>query len=931
MLITDKQELKKYTAEHRLWQGIPGIEVTEKGRIFVCFYSGGVKEQLGNYAVLIMSDDGVHFEDPVAVAWEGEEGRCYDPCLWMDPLGRLWFIWADLEHGVCASICDNPHAEELVWGEEFVIGYDVMLNKPTVLSTGEWLFPVAVWNYGIRILPAQYDTRQEERGSFVYRTTDQGRTFEKLGAADVPQRSFDEHMILERGDGSLALYVRTSCGLGVSYSYDRGLTWTPGEHSGIWGPDTRFHIRRLPSGRVLLINHLQEGSGRGRKNLVAMLSEDEGQTWKYELLLDERDKVSYPDVSLGPDGSLYIVYDRERGCFLNSMEEVYREAREVLCARIREEDIIAGRLVSENSRLKCLISRLEKYEDEEQNPFEEKEQYSDEEFAGMLLDKYPDAILDKIFEFYPVPCVDLQKLERDKLDALAEKLEKAGDEKLGVVLEIITYARSITDQSQGSQPMVERIKDLILQNSREDLSVREIADKVGSSMYYMMHRFKKSVGTTLTDFKNGMKLTKARKLLANSDKSISEIAQECGFGDFSYFSKLFMRQEAMSPKDYRKMLRDNVPGMLGVQGVKYEARADQVLADILPGMRLLQGVDPERLERNLSIRSYMVGYPSEEYQFLNEAAIIQYHGVLFAAWYNCRRLELQGRTPIRFVRSFDQGRTWTEPRVVADEPQGVIMHCPPVFGICEDKLYMMLNEMVGLDYVHSMDLYLYNEEAEQFEQLWTRSVPFKLNTNVYQLPDGRLMLPGRAGEAGDFLNIPGVMISDSGKMDAQWRIVRAQKNGSLPDGSKLIYAESSCIVNGERIYMFCRDDERNVPLMYLSVDSGEHWSGPYAHDIPFSGSKIYSGTLQNGCNYVIGNLQPGRSRLAIFFSEPGTMRFTRGILLQDGFSEELRCGECWHYPAAYESDGRLYIIYTVNMDSPGTRGAVLSVIELDKI
>lgn len=61
MLITDKSELQKYGTLHRLWQGIPGIEVTEKGRIFSVFYSGNTKETLGNFVVLLQSDDGGKF------------------------------------------------------------------------------------------------------------------------------------------------------------------------------------------------------------------------------------------------------------------------------------------------------------------------------------------------------------------------------------------------------------------------------------------------------------------------------------------------------------------------------------------------------------------------------------------------------------------------------------------------------------------------------------------------------------------------------------------------------------------------------------------------------------------------------------------------------------------------------------------------------
>ena len=69
MFITDSEALTKYDSAHRLWQGIPSVERTAKGRIFVSFYSGGETEQLGNYALLVVSDDGGKtFSEPIAVA-----------------------------------------------------------------------------------------------------------------------------------------------------------------------------------------------------------------------------------------------------------------------------------------------------------------------------------------------------------------------------------------------------------------------------------------------------------------------------------------------------------------------------------------------------------------------------------------------------------------------------------------------------------------------------------------------------------------------------------------------------------------------------------------------------------------------------------------------------------------------------------------------
>ena len=158
------------------------------------------------------------------------------------------------EHAVYASLCNNPDADILNWSKPFIIGKDVMMNKPTFLSTGELMFPIAVWDRNVQAVKGCV-SEGEERLPFVYRSTDCGTTFERLGGPKVEKRSFDEHMILELSDGRLMMFIRTLYGIGKSYSYDGGRTWTDAEASGYVGPSTRFHIRRLSSGRILLIYH----------------------------------------------------------------------------------------------------------------------------------------------------------------------------------------------------------------------------------------------------------------------------------------------------------------------------------------------------------------------------------------------------------------------------------------------------------------------------------------------------------------------------------------------------------------------------------------------------------------------------------------------------------------------------------------------------
>jgi hypothetical protein len=240
--------------------------------------------------------------------------------------------------------------------------------------------------------------------------------------------------------------------------------------------------------------------------------------------------------------------------------------------------------------------------------------------------------------------------------------------------------------------------------------------------------------------------------------------------------------------------------------------------------------------------------------------------------------------------------------------------------------------MVSADHIHSLDLYLYNEAEDRFELLWSRPIPFKLNTGAYEIYDGRLMICGRTGELDGFPTIPAVLISDTGKMDSEWRIVKLQEGGTLPDNTAFVHPEPSAIISDGKIYVFVRNDFRQFQLVYVSEDNGESWSAPVIHDIAFSNTKTYSGTLSDGRNYIIGNMQPDRTKLVMLVGDKGSMKFNKRIVIQNRKSENLGFGFTWHYPYAYEADGRLYVIYTVGVGTDWrVRGAVVSVADIDKI
>jgi predicted neuraminidase len=342
----------------RTWQGIPGLERTAKGRVYVSWFTGGPKEPSpDNTVVLSYSDDaGKTFTPPEAMGLPTNDGtRCFDPTLWIDPKGRLWYIFnrgnKDLpKHDVWARICDDPDAAKPQWCPEFRIGYDApftfRMNKVTVLSTGEWLMPVTLAEKPVPAWCTGYNDKQTPTLHGVGISTDEGKTWTLHGAVKSKPWAL-ENMITELKDGRLWMLIRTNSGvLWQSHSTDKGRTWSDGNPSSIKSPGSRFYIRRLSSGNLLLVNHYKF---TGRSHLTAQVSTDDGATWNEGLLLDERKGVSYPDGVQDKDGLIWITYDRDRN-----------GAGEILLAKFREEDVIDGKDVSGALTLKQTVDKLHK-------------------------------------------------------------------------------------------------------------------------------------------------------------------------------------------------------------------------------------------------------------------------------------------------------------------------------------------------------------------------------------------------------------------------------------------------------------------------------------------------------------------------------------------------------------------------------------------
>ena len=81
---------------------------------------------------------------------------------------------------------------------------------------------------------------------------------------------------------------------------------------------------------------------------------------------------------------------------------------------------------------------------------------------------------------------------------------------------------------------------------------KDVAIKIGVTSEYFSRLFRRIVGKTFKEYLTEMKITRAQELLAYTKLPISMISLEVGYGQQSYFTKVFKRIVGISPLEFRK-------------------------------------------------------------------------------------------------------------------------------------------------------------------------------------------------------------------------------------------------------------------------------------------------------------------------------------------------------------------------------------------
>ena len=108
-------------------------------------------------------------------------------------------------------------------------------------------------------------------------------------------------------------------------------------------------------------------------------------------------------------------------------------------------------------------------------------------------------------------------------------------------------------------PLVRDAANYLEEHLSEEISLDKMCDHLKVSKFYLSHIFKEQLGYSPYEYLITTRLSTAKAMLRSTDKSVSEIAELCGFNKCSHFIQLFKKREAITPLQYRKYFLESHP------------------------------------------------------------------------------------------------------------------------------------------------------------------------------------------------------------------------------------------------------------------------------------------------------------------------------------------------------------------------------------
>lgn len=118
----------------------------------------------------------------------------------------------------------------------------------------------------------------------------------------------------------------------------------------------------------------------------------------------------------------------------------------------------------------------------------------------------------------------------------------------------LSLERAITETVPSSNRpyTVTRMMRYIEEHATTELKVKDVARHAGLSVSRSVHLFKSSVGNTMIEYAQEIRLSAAIERMKYTSLTLEQIAEDCGFGSYPYFHKVFKKKFGTAPGIYRR-------------------------------------------------------------------------------------------------------------------------------------------------------------------------------------------------------------------------------------------------------------------------------------------------------------------------------------------------------------------------------------------
>ncbi|MCD9023246.1 response regulator [Cohnella sp. NL03-T5] len=126
-----------------------------------------------------------------------------------------------------------------------------------------------------------------------------------------------------------------------------------------------------------------------------------------------------------------------------------------------------------------------------------------------------------------------------------------------MIADFNTYVSDALGNSRRKKKLSKEVSmavQFIANHFGRDISLVQVAEYVNLSSSYLSNLFKKELQVNFIEYLNHVRIERAKELLLGTYLKSYEIADEVGFSEHTYFSKVFKRSTGLSPNEFRKQL-----------------------------------------------------------------------------------------------------------------------------------------------------------------------------------------------------------------------------------------------------------------------------------------------------------------------------------------------------------------------------------------